>query len=163
VADESAEFRRGVRLGIDWGAARVGVAACDADGLLAYPVETVPARDQRAALARVVALVEQYEPLEIVLGLPLALNGRAATAAVTVQAVAEQLAVRVEAPVRLVDERLTTAQADRDLGHLDTRARRVVIDQAAAVGILEGALDHERHTGTPPGQRLMSPWTEGRK
>ena len=140
-----------MRLGVDWGKARVGVAACDPDGLLAYPVETVPARDQEAALQRVAALAAEYEPLEIVMGLPLSLDGRNALAAQTVTPIAERLAQLVSVPIRLVDERLTTAQAHHELGRLDTRKRRQVIDQAAAVGILEGSLSQERNTGTPPG------------
>ena len=154
-------FRRGVRLGIDWGYARVGVAACDADGLLCYPLETIPASDQEAALARVASLAQQLEPLEIIVGLPLALDGRVALAANNVTGVAKQLASLVKVPIRLVDERLTTAQANQQLGHLDTRKRRKVVDQVAATGILEGSLATERHTGNPPGQLIECPWTEG--
>ena len=154
-------FRKGVRLGVDWGYARVGVAACDADGLLCYPLETVRANDQAAALARVAALADQMDPLEIVFGLPLALNGKSALAANNAQGVAKQLAARVKVPVRLVDERLTTAEVNHHLSHLDTRKRRKIVDQAAAAGILEGSLTYERHTGSAPGQLVESPWTEG--
>jgi len=161
LADES--FRRGVRLGVDWGKARVGVAACDADGLLAYPVETVPARDQQAALQRVAALAAEYQPLEIIVGWPLALDGGVALAAQSVQLVAVSLAALVDAPVRLVDERLTTAQAHHELERLDTRKRRKVVDQAAAVGILEGSLNQERNTGTPPGLLIDVPGRKGKR
>jgi len=156
------EFRRGVRLGVDWGYARVGVAACDADGLLCYPLETIPARDQDAALARVAALADEMEPLEIVFGVPLALDGRVKLAANKMLGVANQLAALVKVPIRLVDERMTSAQANRELARLDTRMRRIVIDQAAATGILEGSLSTERQTGNPPGQLIGSPWTEGK-
>jgi len=150
-----------VRLGIDWGVARVGVAACDPDGLLAYPVETVPARDQAAALSRVVALARQFDAIELVMGLPLALNGRPEIAAESVLARADQLAQYVKIPVRLVDERLTSAEANRRLSALSGQRRRKVVDQAAAAGILEVTLAHERFTGTPPGRVIGDFITEG--
>ena len=159
-ADE-ATFRRGTRLGIDWGTTRVGVAACDPDALLTYPVETIPARNQQQALVRLKELVGEYEPIEIVMGLPLALDGRAAQAAEFIQEVAELILGNSDVPLRLVDERLTTAAADKLLAHVDTRARRHVIDQLAAVGILEGTLAYERHTGSPPGQLCVCSSTEG--
>jgi len=144
-------FRRGARLGVDWGKARIGVAACDAEGLLAYPVETVPATDEDAAFDRLVSLADEYNAIEVVMGLPLALDGRARLAAADVTAVAQRLAVRLPVPLRLVDERLTTAVAHRQLGRLDSRRRRGVVDQAAAAGILESALEVERNTGVAPG------------
>ena len=148
---EAGGFRRGVRLAIDWGAARIGVAACDAEGLLAYPVETVPARDVSAAYRRLRALVDEYEPAEIVMGLPLALDGTEAIAAGHVLQIARQLAAELATPLRVVDERLTTAAATRYLTSKNTRQQRRFVDQAAATGILEGALSYERNTGTPPG------------
>ena len=72
-------FRRGVRLGIDVGRARVGVARCDPDGLLATPVETVKRDD--GAVARVAALAEEYSAAEILVGLPLNLRGEDTAAA----------------------------------------------------------------------------------
>ncbi|MCL2653422.1 MAG: Holliday junction resolvase RuvX [Propionibacteriaceae bacterium] len=144
-------FRRGVRLGVDWGKARVGVAACDADGLLAYPVETVPSTDESAAFARLMELADEYGAMEVVMGLPLALDGQAKLAATDVTGVAERLAMRLPVPLRLVDERLTTAAAHRLLGRVDSRRRRGVVDQAAATGILESALEVERNTGDAPG------------
>ena len=159
--DDGPVFRRGVRLGVDWGAARIGVAACDADGLLAYPVETVPARDEAAAFDRLVTLSAEYEAFEVVLGLPVALNGRAGIAAQAIDQLAGRLAARLPVPLRLFDERLTTAEAGRHLGGLDTRRRRQVVDQAAAAGILESALSYERHTGMPPGRLIDFAPTKG--
>ena len=144
-------FRRGVRLGIDWGKARVGVAACDPDGLLAYPVETVSAADENMAFTRLADLADEYGAMEVVMGLPLALDGQAKLAATDVSGVAERLAARLQVPLRLVDERLTTAVAHRLLSRLDSRRRRGVVDQAAAAGILESALEVERNTGEVPG------------
>lgn len=68
-------MRRGRRLAIDVGDARIGVASCDPDGILATPVETVPGRDVPAAHRRLKAIVEEYEPIEIVVGLPRSLKG----------------------------------------------------------------------------------------
>ena len=155
------QFRRGVRLGIDWGAARVGVAACDPEGLLAYPVETIPARDRDKALVRIAELAGERDPLEIVMGWPIALSGREELAAESVKGIAVRLAALVSMPVRLMDERMTTAQVNNQLGNLDTRKRRIIVDRAAATGILESALSYERHTGTPPGQLVDHPWTKG--
>jgi len=154
------EFRRGVRLAVDWGKARVGVAACDVDGLLCYPVETVPARDADQALARIAQLVAQNAAVEVVLGLPLALDGRVRVAAEDVLTIAARLAGCVDVPVRAVDERLTTAAANRQMTNLDTRRRRPIVDQAAAVGILDSALAFERNTGRPPGHLVVA-LTEG--
>ncbi|MDQ7991500.1 MAG: Holliday junction resolvase RuvX [Propionicimonas sp.] len=146
-------MRPGVRLALDWGSTRIGVAACDPAGSLAYPVETVPAGP--AALARIRVLVEEYGPIELVLGLPRTLAGTEELAAQRIREVAATLTAELPGlPVRLVDERLTTATASRRLGQAgrNTRRQRRVIDQAAAVAILEGALDRERATGEPPGE-----------
>lgn len=146
-------MRPGTRLGIDWGAARIGVAACDPAGTLAYPVETVPAGP--GALTRIQALVAEYEPIEVVLGLPRTLAGTESHAAATIRAAAAELSAALPGlPLRLVDERLSTAAASRQLGQAGRSARRQrgVIDQAAAVAILESALALERATGEPPGE-----------
>lgn len=148
-------MRLGVRLALDWGKARIGVAACDRDGVLAYPVETVPAGP--AALARLRAIVDEYEPVELVLGLPRTLAGTESFAAESIRSAAAELAQALPGlPIRLVDERLSTRMAAGRLASAgrNTRRQRSVIDQAAAVAILEAALDHERATGKPPGELL---------
>lgn len=146
-------MRSGVRLALDWGGARIGVAACDPAGTLAYPVETVPAGP--SALARVRALVEEYQPIELVLGFPRTLAGTESHAALAIRTVAAQLAAELPGlPIRLVDERMSTAAAARQLGDAGRSARRQrrIIDQAAAVAILDSALAQERATGEPPGE-----------
>lgn len=146
-------MRPGVRLALDWGAARIGVAACDPAGTLAHPVETVPAGPD--AIARIRALVAEYEPIEVVLGLPRTLAGTESYAAAAIRSAAADLAAALPGlPLRLVDERLSTAAASRQLGQAgrSTRHQRRVIDQAAAVAILESALAQERATGEPPGE-----------
>jgi putative holliday junction resolvase len=149
--------RRGRRIAIDVGDARIGVASCDPDGILATPVETVPGRDAPAARRRLAALVEEYEPIEVVVGLPRSLNGREGPAAAKVRGFARELAKRVApVPVRLVDERMTTVTATQGLRASGVRSKkgRSVVDQAAAVVILQSALETERSSGRPPGEAV---------
>lgn len=155
----SGPIRPGVRLALDWGQARIGVAACDPDATVAYPVTTVPGGDD--AIAAVVALVQQLQPLEVVFGLPRRLAGDEGPAARALREVAGRLArelADLQVPVRLVDERLSTVQASRAMraAGRSARAQRAHIDQAAAVAILEHALDTERATATPPGELLSA-------
>ncbi|MGW6027057.1 Holliday junction resolvase RuvX [Streptomyces sp. NPDC055099] len=148
-------MRRGRRLAIDVGDARIGVASCDPDGILATPVETVPGRDVPAAQRRLKQLVDEYEPIEIVVGLPRSLKGGEGPAAVKVRAFTQDLA-RLVAPlsVRLVDERMTTVTASQGLRASGVKSKkgRSVIDQAAAVIILQQALESERASGKAPGE-----------
>ncbi|MCX4662667.1 Holliday junction resolvase RuvX [Streptomyces sp. SID4919] len=148
-------MRRGRRLALDVGDARIGVASCDPDGILATPVETVPGRDVPAAHRRLRALVEEYEPIEVVVGLPRSLRGGEGPAAVKVRAFAQVLATGIApVPVRLMDERMTTITASQGLraSGVTSRKGRSVIDQAAAVVILQNALESERASGAAPGE-----------
>ncbi|HET7431128.1 MAG TPA: Holliday junction resolvase RuvX [Nocardioides sp.] len=146
-------MRPGVRLGLDPGDARIGVARSDPTGFLATPVETV--RRGTGDLRRLAALVREHEAVEVVVGLPRSLSGGEGPAAAKARDFAERLATRIApVPVRLCDERLTTVSAEamlRDRGRKGQQ-RRAVVDQAAAVLILQHALDTERSTGTPPGE-----------
>lgn len=144
-------FRRGVRLGIDVGRARVGVARCDPDGLLATPVETVT-RDG-GAVARVIALAEEHSAFELLVGLPLNLRGEDTASTTDAREFASAVAEASGLPVRLVDERLSTVSAHaalRDSGR-SQRSSRSIVDQVAAVVLLQQALDVEKSTGRPPG------------
>ncbi|MEU5582028.1 Holliday junction resolvase RuvX [Streptomyces huasconensis] len=148
-------MRRGRRLAIDVGDARIGVASCDPDGILATPVETVPGRDVPAAQRRLKQLVDEYEPIEIVVGLPRSLNGREGPAAAKIRLFTQELARLVAPiPVRLVDERMTTVTASQGLRASGVKSKkgRSVIDQAAAVIILQQALESERASGKAPGE-----------
>jgi putative Holliday junction resolvase len=146
-------MRHGVRLGVDPGDARIGVARSDPTGFLATPLETV--RRGKGDVARLARLVVEEEVVEVVVGLPRSLSGGEGPAAAKVREFAARLAERI-APVtvRLQDERLTTVSAEamlRDRGKKGAE-RRAVVDQAAAVFILQHALDSERATGRPPGE-----------
>ncbi|MFF3513696.1 MULTISPECIES: Holliday junction resolvase RuvX [unclassified Streptomyces] len=148
-------MRRGRRLAIDVGDARIGVASCDPDGILATPVETVPGRDVPAAQRRLKQLVEEYEPIEVVVGLPRSLKGGEGPAAVKVRGFTQELARSIApVPVRLVDERMTTVTAGQGLRASGVKSKkgRSVIDQAAAVIILQQALESERVSGKAPGE-----------
>jgi len=141
---------RGRRLGIDVGTVRIGVAVSDPDAILATPVETV-ARERRKDsdrhVRRLAQLAAEYEVVEVVVGLPRTLADRTGPSAQDAIAVAEALGRRIEpTPVRMADERLTTVTAQRSLREAGVRARgqRAVIDQAAAVGILQSWLDQRR-------------------
>ena len=154
--------RPGVRIGVDVGSVRVGVAACDPAGLIATPVSTLSRG--KGDLDALAALVAEREAVEVLVGLPTSLSGRAGPAAAAAEAYAGALAARVPVPVRLVDERFSTVGAQRDLrdSGVDTRRGRSVIDQAAAVIILQGALDAERSSGLAPGRLVQAVDPTGR-
>lgn len=138
-------MRSGVRIGVDVGTVRVGVAASDPRGVLAVPVTTV-ARDRKGAsdLDELAEIVRERHAVEVVVGLPASLSGREGPAAASAREYASALAARV-APVRvlLVDERLTTVVAHRRMAErgIRSRSRRAVVDQEAAVAILQSYLD----------------------
>ncbi|GAA1173557.1 Holliday junction resolvase RuvX [Pseudonocardia alaniniphila] len=138
---------RGRRLGIDVGAVRVGVALSDPDGVLATPLVTVP-RDVAGGsdLTAIAGLVADHEVVGIVLGLPRTLAGREGPAAEAARDFAAGLASVVDVPVELSDERLTTVVATQQLRERGVKGRkqRAVVDQAAAVAILQGWLDAAR-------------------
>lgn len=142
---------RGRRLGIDVGTVRIGVAVSDPDGILATPVETVRRDRGDGYLRRLTTLVGELDIVEIVVGLPRTLADRAGASADDAVALAAAVAGRVgSVPVRLADERLTTVSAARSLREAGVRARqqRGMIDQAAAVAILQGWLDQRRNAAT---------------
>ncbi|MDX6236040.1 MAG: putative pre6S rRNA nuclease [Kribbellaceae bacterium] len=158
-------MRSGVRVALDIGEARIGVASSDPDGILATPVETV--RRGPGDLDRIASLVADLDAFEIVIGLPRSLSGGEGPAAARIREVAAQVAAKVSErgmgkdgnsgmAVRLVDERFTTVTAERMLRERGKKGskRRAVVDQAAAVVILQHALDFERETGNPPGRPL---------
>jgi putative Holliday junction resolvase len=149
--DPDQDAGRGRRLGIDVGRVRIGVACSDPDGILATPVETV--RRDGKHVRRLAALAAELEAVEVVVGLPRTLADRTGPSALDAIEVAEALAARIApTPVRLADERLTTVSAQRSLRAAGVRSKeqRAVIDQAAAVAILQSWLDQRRATQTGP-------------
>jgi putative holliday junction resolvase len=148
--------RAGIRLGVDVGTVRVGLAASDPEGILATPVATIE-RDLESGADRdvIAAAVLEREVLEVVVGLPRSLSGDEGPAAHGARSYAAALAARISpTPVRLIDERLTTIDAHRTLrdSGVPGRAQRAVVDQAAAVLILQTALDQEKSSGLAPGE-----------
>lgn len=148
-----------MRLGVDPGDARIGVARSDPSGMLATPVETV--RRGNGDLRRIHRILAEENAVEVVMGLPRSLGGGEGPAALKTREFAVRLARRIApVPVRLVDERLTTVTAEAMLRDQRKGAkRRAVVDQVAAVVILQQALDAERATGNPPGE-LVTPTHE---
>jgi len=150
--------RHGVRLGVDVGSVRVGLAASDPSGMIASPVETL-ARDVKnlTDISRIVTESRERGAVEVVVGLPLSLSGGEGPAAVSVRSYAAELTRRVApTPVRLVDERMSTVSAHQAMTASGRRGRRQreVVDQVAAVIVLQSALDTERSSGRPPGTVL---------
>jgi putative Holliday junction resolvase len=146
-------MRRGVRLGVDAGSVRIGVARSDPAGILASPLETV--RNGKGDIERIVQLVTENEAVEVIVGLPTSLSGREGPAAEGARRFASRIARRLGPEfVRLFDERLTTVTAESGLRQsgVHGQARRKVVDQAAAAVLLQAALDAERLTGRPPGE-----------
>jgi putative Holliday junction resolvase len=170
--DSRAGLPRGARLGVDVGMARIGLAASDPDGLVATPVETVPrvlagsgkqgmqsARGTTADVARIVAEAQERFAAVVYVGLPRHLSGKEGAATADARAFAGRLVVALTAAgegaeVRLVDERMTTVSAHQALhaAGRKTKKHRSVIDQAAAVIILQSALDAERAKGERAGE-----------
>lgn len=143
-------MRRGRRMSLDPGSVRTGVAVSDVDGILASPRPALATGD----MAALRAVVDEVEPVEIIVGLPVGLDGVEGQAAHRARAFASQLALATGRTVRLVDERLSTVQAQRGL-HAQGRSvreSRDMIDSASATVVLQHALDTERASGQPPGE-----------
>ena len=141
-------------LGIDHGEARIGLAISDELGMLAHPLETVPGRNMRAAIGRIVELVREKNVSSIVLGLPLRLDGSVGTAVEKVRGFAKALTKQLPENVTLIesDERLTTVAAWEKLhaaGRNEKNSRHL-IDQAAAIEILQDYLDSQAPPIQPP-------------
>jgi putative pre-16S rRNA nuclease len=149
---------RGRRLGVDVGKVRVGVAVSDPDGILATPLVTIPrdmgveqkgaaADSVPADIAELARLVTEHEAVQVVVGLPVRLNGAEGTAAIDIRAYADRLARALgHVPIVLADERMSTVVATRRLAERGVRGKRqrAVVDQAAAVEILQSWLDAQR-------------------
>ena len=147
---------RGRRLGVDVGKVRVGVALSDPDGILATPLVTVP-RDLTtkpdavpADISEISRLVTEHEAVEVVVGLPVRLTGAEGPAAADARAWVAAFTQVAGVPVVLTDERMSTVVATRRLAERGVRGRRqrAVVDQAAAVEILQSWLNAQRRQTT---------------
>ena len=141
---------RGALIGLDLGTKTIGVAASDPDRRLATAVETIARKTFSADAARLLALAAERQAAAFVLGLPINMDGSEGPRAQSARAFAKNLARLTDLPIAFWDERLSTAAVERELIAADmSRARRAkVIDQHAAVFILQGALDRLAHAPT---------------
>lgn len=138
-------------LGIDYGKARIGLAVSDDLGMLAHPLETVPAADRNASIERIAAVVEARGILDVVIGLPLHMNGDEGIAVEGVRKYLRHLRKQLPESIRYheVDERLSTSMAMDKLHAAGRNAKnsKGIIDQAAAVEILQQWLDKRAEEG----------------
>jgi putative Holliday junction resolvase len=134
-------MQRGRRIAFDVGSARIGVAICDPDGILATPLERIDRADDE--LDQVKSLLDDYEPVAIYVGLPVSLEAKFTQSTYEALYFAEDIETITTTRVRLIDERLSTkmAQANLHSAGRSVRNSRAVIDSASAVEILERALD----------------------
>jgi putative Holliday junction resolvase len=147
----------GVRIALDVGSVRIGVAKCDREGLLATPLVTITAGPN--AVAEVVKLVNEYQAICVYVGNPISLAGKDTASTKSAQEFARELyelLIESNVAVRLIDERLSTVSAQRDLhaAGRNVKQSRDAIDQAAAVVILEHALASERQSDGLVGEEV---------
>ena len=137
--------QKGRRLAFDYGDVRIGVAVSDRDCIMATPVVTLETK-KPDLWDRVFDLLAEYEPVRIYVGRPVHLAGQASDSTSKAELFASELRDRFDLEVTLIDERLSTISAQRNLHEagLSSRASKGVIDQASAVAILELALDLEK-------------------
>jgi putative Holliday junction resolvase len=148
-------MRSGRRIAFDFGTVRIGVAISDNSGILASPLITLQATDPELS-KQLSELLTQYDPIYLVVGNPRHLSGELGAKSKSAQLFAEILMAMTDRPVLFIDERLTTVSAMKGLratGHTEKSARSK-IDEAAAVAILEQALNQERISGTVAGFRI---------
>ena len=157
-------YPRGVKLGVDVGTVRVGIAVCDRDGILATPLRTLARNVKKNTDVRILAeLARELEAVEIFVGLPRTMKGEEhASARMATEYAKLLVSTLLEAgsgvPVRLVDERLSTVTAHRNLHQagMSSRDHRKVVDQVAAAGILQHAIDMQKARGPEVGRRVSA-------
>lgn len=158
-------YPQGIKLGVDVGTVRVGVALCDRDGILATPYKTLDRNPKKNSDVRVIAgLVQELGAVQVIVGLPRTMKGEehasARMATDYAELLAGELASRgLDVPVCLVDERLSSVTAHRNLHEagMSSRNHRKVVDQVAAAGILQHAIDMQKARGTDVGTRVKAP------
>ncbi|ALE92225.1 Holliday junction resolvase [Arthrobacter alpinus] len=158
------DYPYGVKLGVDVGMVRVGLATCDREGILATPVKTLSRDAKKNSDIRVVVKeTRERNAVEVFVGLPRTLKGAEKASAEMARSYAALLVVAMEeaglqVPVRLIDERLTTVSAHQALhaAGLGSREHRKVIDQVAAVGILQQAIDMQKARNANVGELVRA-------
>jgi putative Holliday junction resolvase len=133
-------------LAVDPGSKRVGLAVSDPTGTIAQALSTVPAEPAATLASRLADIAKAQDAQRIVVGLPLRLNGTHGPEAAAAQRLAHALRQAARLPVEMVDERLTTAEAERSLiaGGVRREKRRLSVDRVAATLLLQGHLDSKR-------------------
>ena len=150
-------MRSGRRLAIDVGKVRIGVAASDQHSILASGFETVPREvDVKPSLIRILEIINEVEPIEIYIGLPISMKGQTTESTRDAIDFAKALAGTCEIPIRFIDERMSTISATSalKLSGRSSKSGRKVIDQIAATVILEQAMEIEKLTSSIPGIAL---------
>jgi putative Holliday junction resolvase len=158
-------YPQGIKLGVDVGTVRVGVAICDRDAILATPYKTLDRNVKKNSDVRVIAsLAQELGAVQVIVGLPRTMKGEehasARMAAEYAELLVTELASRgLDVPVNLVDERLSSVTAHRNLHEagMSSRNHRKVVDQVAAAGILQHAIDMQKARGTDVGSRVSAP------
>ena len=148
-------MRKGIRYAIDFGDARVGFAKSDIDAIMAVPVATI--KNDQNLLKNIIEHINETGCVEIYVGLPKHLSGAIGQSANKAINFAQQLSKQLpDISIRMMDERLTTSSASARLQEsgVNTRAQKGLIDQAAAIELLEQALDFEKRNNQIPGQDL---------
>ncbi|WP_255768913.1 Holliday junction resolvase RuvX [Pseudarthrobacter sulfonivorans] len=161
----AADYPQGIKLGVDVGTVRVGVAICDRDAILATPFKTLDRNAKKNSDVRVIAsLAQELGAVQVIVGLPRTMKGEEHASARMATDYAELLAAELagrglEVPVNLVDERLSSVTAHRNLHEagMSSRNHRKVVDQVAAAGILQHAIDMQKARGTDVGSRVSAP------
>jgi len=132
-------------MAFDYGDVRIGVAVCDPDGILATPITTLKRKDSEVWI-QILALVQEYEPIHMYVGSPKHLSGQSGVSQQKAEEFKDELVMRTNIECTMIDERLSTVTAARQLkdSGMNTRESKAAIDQVAAVGILEQALAIEK-------------------
>ncbi|MCF3140376.1 Holliday junction resolvase RuvX [Paenarthrobacter sp. AR 02] len=165
ASTNSGVYPRGIKLGVDVGTVRVGLAICDPDGILATPFKTVSRNAKKNTDVRVIVKHALELPaVQIFVGLPRTMKGEERASAQMATDYAELLAGELllagsDIPVALIDERLSTVTAHRNLHEagMSSKNHRKVVDQVAAAGILQQAIDMQKARGTDVGRRVQAP------
>jgi putative Holliday junction resolvase len=163
--DAGVHYPQGIKLGVDVGTVRVGLAICDRDAILATPYKTLDRNVKKNSDVRVIAsLAQELGAVQVFVGLPRTMKGEEHASARMATDYAELLVAELagrglDVPVNLVDERLSSVTAHRNLHEagMSSRNHRKVVDQVAAAGILQHAIDMQKARGTDVGSRVSAP------